>query len=127
MTQIFYTNYKLESRDSLIQKAKSRSAIIADCRHTPYSQFYSLWNKNVLEEYFKENYIHIKEFGNQNFGTHKEFNIVDVKKGIEIVEELLKTKSIILLCACSEFDKCHLKEIVKNLEIHFDEVEISEL
>ena len=127
MTQIFYTNYKIESRDSLLQKAKSRDATVVDCRHVPYSQFYSLWNKEVLQNLFKENYIHVKEFVNQNFGTHKEFNIVDIKMGIEIIEELLKSKSVILLCACAEFDKCHLKEIVKELEIHFDEVEISEL
>ena len=108
-----YNNFSFfEFRDKL----KSLDAIVIDVRFSPNS-YSSFWGKDYLKDLFGDSYIHIKELGNKNYSDKSlEFDIPGLENGSKKVIELLEMGfDCILMCSCSDYNKCHRKIVAEYI------------
>lgn len=116
---ILYTlGYKDWSFYDFIEKVEELGVVVIDVRFSPkwYSPF---WSKSNLDKSLKNRYIHIPELGNKNYSDLlKPIEIVDIEVGSrQVIEYLSLDFDCLLLCACSDADKCHRRVVSDFIQI----------
>ena len=103
---------------TLARAVKKLGAVLVDVRFSPSARN-PHWRKPYLEKLLGQNYRWLKEFGNEGYksGTTK---LHYPEKGVQIVEKLLETQRVILMCGCWNREKCHRVDAVKLLTDAFD-------
>lgn len=130
---LYSAGYQGLSLEALIAKAEQLDAVVADIRYSPLS-FNPQWAGTNLRKALGPRYVHILAFGNRNYKSAAlPFDLVDSDTGVKVMERLLKTKSVILLCVCKHVDRCHRKLVSEILyaelglgTIHLTKGEIEE-
>src|ERR1044072_5213028 len=110
--KIFTFGYYGKSFDEFIATVKRLNAVVVDIRLVPQSRFFPEWRKGNLEKVFGDDYLHVRDLGNQGF-KEKRLAIVDIERGTAIVRAL--ERDVILLCACKHFAHCHRKPVAEKL------------
>jgi uncharacterized protein (DUF488 family) len=112
---IYTIGYLNTTRLNLKHKIQELNLVLVDIRLNPYSHF-PFWNKNDLEDFFKEDYLHIKDLGNENY-KGREIKIPNIDNGIKAIKEIYnRNKSCILMCVCSKYNLCHRKIIAEKVK-----------
>lgn len=117
-----YNNIKISN---LKEFMKDNDTILVDIRYNPKS-FSIFWNKKYLQNHFNDRYIHLKNLGNLNYKNGKTFKILDLNKGIKELIKIINKYNVIIMCACSDVNKCHRSIIISELfkyEILVKEIE----
>lgn len=118
-----------------LQKVLAPDVLIIDIRYYPSSRWRPEWSRKRLMERFAPNYCHIRELGNVNYRSSElPIELLDAKIGISQIASLLQEgRDICLLCACSDWRKCHRRVVAELLEnevvgiraVHFSPENIS--
>lgn len=86
---------------------------LIDIRYAPRSQWRPEWNKSALSEKYGLRYAHLRELGNVNYKRLDEpIELLAPEEGVRRVVRLLQQgQSVVLLCACQNYDTCHRKTV----------------
>ncbi len=106
MNQVFTCGYSGHTVAQLKQAAEAWNARVLDIRLSPKSMRPE-WNEEALKQLLGWRYYHLGALGNDNYKNDGPIKIHNPKLGIDIVEQLLCTKSLILLCGCADYHSCH--------------------
>ncbi len=95
------------------------STLLIDIRYSPRSRWQPQWNKKALQAAWGDHYVHVQALGNVNYRLpDAPIQLLDADAGIQwAVETLQAGYSLILLCACRDYERCHrktVKELIEN-------------
>ncbi len=99
---------------------QDESVLLIDIRLRAGSRWWPTWNKKQLRERWAGRYTHEKRLGNSNYrdrslpvvlhGPHVEQAIVGA------VALLHQGYSLVLLCACKDYETCHRKVVAEMIQ-----------
>ena len=122
MSKIYTIGYTSTTTEELIEIVNSLKAKLVDIRISPYSKDYR-WRQKSLQQYFADKYLHIKEFGNENYKIGS-IKVSNPNLGIAKIKSVIENQPVILLCACYNHEKCHRSQVSTILaEAFYLEVE----
>ena len=106
--------------DELEQVMLDASVLLIDIRVRPQSRWWPVWNKKQLRERWAGRYTHEKRLGNINY-RDRSLPVVlhgpNVEQAIEGAVGLLQVGiSLVLLCACKDYDTCHRKVVAEMIQ-----------
>ena len=104
----------------LEQVMQDASVLLIDIRERAQSRWWPHWNKKQLREKWGSRYTHEKKLGNVNRrdrslpivlrGPHPEQAIAGM------VALLRHGYSLVLLCACKDYETCHRKVVAEMIQ-----------
>ncbi|EFH82739.1 DUF488 family protein [Ktedonobacter racemifer] len=112
--------------ERLHQLMQDEKAILCDIRLSPRSKWYPQFNGKALRETYGARYLWLGEtLGNKNYNNDEGIVLADPERGItRLMAGLRKGYTLILLCACKQYESCHrhtvvdlLREKVPGLEV----------
>ena len=80
-------------------------ALLVDVRHKPFSRA-AEWRQKALQRALGTRYRHVPELGNLNYRGGP-IKLADQAEGVQIVSALLQENSVVLLCVCADYARCH--------------------
>lgn len=103
---------------------RPRTALI-DIRLRPWSRWAWQWNKSSLLVVYGRFYLHMPEFGNMNYKTRgAPIRLKDPDLSLaRLVGALQDGYSLLLLCACKDYETCHRKTVHELLRTALAEAE----
>lgn len=89
-----------------------RSGLI-DIRYVPSCQWGKQWNKEALKARYGKQYIHLRCFGNVNYlHPDRPISLANPAERLDtVVNALGHGASLLLLCACKDYERCHRKTV----------------
>src|SRR6266487_2644429 len=93
--------------------AQPRTAIV-DIRYAPYSRWSASWNsRTLMHKYGPIRYHHAGELGNVNYNKPGlPIQLADPDVWVQkCVKSLQQGWSLVLLCACKDYERCHRKTV----------------
>lgn len=110
--------------------ASGEKTALVDIRKNPRSRWYPRFNQSALQACYGKRYIHLPEFGNVNYAPENRANgivLANPSEGLRQVQRLLAHGwSIMLLCACKEYEQCHRKTVYDLIVSSINEAEARE-
>ena len=99
----------------LARVTSTLDAVVVDIRLCPVSR-QPEWGLGFLKHNLKDRYIRLGEWGNKNYSSNRYSNIdiSNFEKGLEIFQSI-KSKAVILMCACKSNEHCHRRLIGEKL------------
>src|SRR6266516_182648 len=98
--------------------AQPRTALV-DIRYAPYSRWAASWRKKALmEKYGQVRYTHVRALGNINYNKPDlPIELADPDEWVQkCVRSLQRGWSLILLCACKDYEHCHRKTVYELIQ-----------
>ncbi len=98
--------------------AQPRTAIV-DIRSVPYSRWTASWNRRTLmHKYGPIRYHHVGELGNVNYNKPDlPIQLADPDVWVQkCVKSLQQGWSLVLLCACKDYEQCHRKTVYQLIQ-----------
>jgi uncharacterized protein (DUF488 family) len=113
LSTLGYTEDSAQERlDAFI--ARPGTALV-DIRMSPSSRRMPTWSKADLMIRYPARYIWVAQLGNINYrpkDRKKGIELYDAAEGVAMVTRLLRSgHSVMLLCACKDYQKCHRKVV----------------
>jgi hypothetical protein len=91
------------------------SGLIIDTRKSPRSPI-GLFTQASLQHHFGGYYLHVPEVGNENYNKPGEpIALTNEEEGLKKLEELLAMAPLLLLCGCTDVQRCHRRYIAEKL------------
>ncbi len=92
--------------------AQPRTGLI-DIRYSPRCRWDAQWNKSALQAKYTRQYIHLRCFGNVNYNKPGQpIQLANPNERLaSLVNFLLNDASLMLLCACKDYEHCHRKTV----------------
>ncbi len=109
MSKIYTIGYTSTTPKELIDIVNSLTVKLVDIRISPYSKDYR-WRQKSLQQYFADKYLHIQEFGNENYKMGS-IKVPNLHLGIIKIKPVIENQPVILLCACYDYRKCHRNQV----------------
>lgn len=106
MNKVFTCGYSGHTVAQLKQAAEMHKARVLDIRLSRCSRLPE-WNEAALKRALGWRYVPVPTLGNKNYKTGGPIEIYAPKLGCDVVENLLRANSQILLCGCRDFNSCH--------------------
>jgi uncharacterized protein (DUF488 family) len=93
------------------------AVLLIDIRLAARSQWFPQWTKKRLRLKWGDRYRHMPALGNVNYRDHRApIELADPATGLAAVQGLLADGwSVVLLCACANYERCHRKLVVDLL------------
>ncbi len=66
-----------------------------------------LWNQATLRFQFQDRYTHVRHLGNPNYASGGPITLLAPERALDDIEQWLRTRSLILMCACQDANFCH--------------------
>lgn len=100
-------------------------AMVVDIRYSPTSRLRE-WRQPALQRTLGAAYRHERRLGNRGYRDGR-VAIVDLEGGATAVAQLARRQPVVLLCACSDVDRCHRKAIADFLLERYPGLEVVHL
>lgn len=116
--QVYAIGYTAAGSEQLLEQVMSDPMmLLIDIRLVPRSRWFPQWNKKQLVKRWDKRYRHERRLGNLNYkNRRKPIELVDAAGGIESLVALLQAGySLVLLCACVQYEACHRKLVAELL------------
>jgi uncharacterized protein (DUF488 family) len=99
-----------EAKQVLENAMSDEKMLLIDIRHKPYCGWNPYWSGAVLAAHFGR-YRHEIGLGNKNFNVPgAPIELIDPEPSLARLVHLLREGySLVLLCACKNYEKCHRK------------------
>ena len=115
----YTTGYVGKDPIEFCEQVIARNALLLDIRLYATSSLAG-WNKADLAAQLGRGYHHLSYLGNKakfagEAGGEQPVDIVDLEKGLDFVGRKLEMRSVILMCSCREFERCHRKVVAQAL------------
>jgi uncharacterized protein (DUF488 family) len=98
----------------LEQYMRDEHTLLIDIRYSPRSRWHPQWTKNALTTRYGTRYLWDQRLGNLNY-RHPEQDIQLAAGHQQAAQEaaamLRDGKSLVLLCACKDYERCHRKRV----------------
>lgn len=104
---VYSVGYSGFPHDALLDLIRARNLLLIDVRLKPASRFQPHWNRNALAAALPERYGWLPELGNLNYKGDGPVRLQDERTGLVKLRQLLESRDIALLCACSDPATCH--------------------
>lgn len=114
MHNLYDLGYSEITPDMLKLVAKTLNAIVVDARISPRSRNPG-WRQGALENLLHENYTHVKALGNVNYKGGP-VEIVDLEAGMKVLNQILLSQPVIIICVCKDRERCHRFNVVTEFE-----------
>ena len=127
--KVYTVGYAADGSAQLLEQVMSNPAmLLIDIRLVPRSRWFVQWNKKQLVERWGKRYRHERRLGNLNYkNRRKPIELRDATGGIAFLVELLQAGySVVLLCACVQYDACHRKFVADLVTQYLASVAMSE-
>jgi hypothetical protein len=111
--KVYTFGYSGRAVSELLAYAQKLNAFVVDIRLKPHSQM-AQWQYNNLVTTLSGRYHLIQALGNLNYQGGP-IQIKNMAAGASMVRDLLKKKSVILLCACEDYHTCHRLTVAQHL------------
>ncbi len=107
-----------DSEQQLMTLMADPSMLLIDIRYSPRSRWQPQWNTKTLQAAWGDRYRHMKALGNVNYRfPDAPIQLLDAGAGIQwAIETLQAGYSLILLCACRDYQRCHRKTVKELIE-----------
>jgi uncharacterized protein (DUF488 family) len=118
MPQIYTLGYAAASSEGrLVQLMSDEAMVLVDIRLCARSRWYHQWAKRQLQQQWGTRYVHVPQLGNVNYRQRGQpIALRDAEAGLQVVTDLLKAGySVVLLCACLRYERCHRKLVAEQL------------
>lgn len=106
------------------------NTILVDIRFSARSRWAGHFGKGALEASYKKQYIHVPEFGNVNYRPENRDRGIELAwpdLGLKRIMPLLRSgHSVMLLCACKGYEKCHRKVVYDLVMAEMSKAELRE-
>ena len=91
--------------------------LLVDIRYAAVSRWYPKWSKKQLQERWGDRYTHEQRLGNVNYKRRDlPIQLYNPEQSVAGIVHLLEQgKSVVLLCACSDYETCHRKVVVDRV------------
>lgn len=86
----------------------SAGALILDIRINPTSRS-PVWRQGHLRKVLGEAYDWCPDLGNPNYRSGGPVALANEEAGLPVVEQLLRSRPVVMLCACRDWRQCHRK------------------
>ncbi len=97
---------------------------LIDIRRVPWCRWNAAWCAKGLEQRWGRRYHQFGAwFGNLNYRGGP-IQLADPRNGIWRLENILKHRSAVILCACLSYDTCHRKTVCELMQERLPELEI---
>lgn len=116
--KVYTVGYAADDSAQLLEQVMSDpTMLLIDIRLVPRSRWFVQWNKKQLVERWGNRYRHERRLGNLNYkNRRKPIELRDAAGGIAFLVELLQAGySVVLLCACVQYETCHRKFVAELL------------
>ncbi len=111
--------------DELEQVMQDALVLLIDIRERAQSRWWPMWNKKQLREKWGSRYTHEKKLGNVN---RRDRSLLIVLRGPHpeqaiagMVALLCHGYSLVLLCACKDYETCHRKVVAEMIQQAMEE------
>ncbi len=93
--------------------AAEEQALLIDIRYKPYSRWRPAWGNHALAHRWKARYQwEGNTLGNLNYHNGQMIQLVAPEQGVKrLVQRLVEGQTLVLLCACKEYERCHRKMV----------------
>ena len=100
----------MEQVDQLMSDPR---VLLVDIRYAARSRWYPVWNKKSLQARWGVRYTHEQRLGNVNYKEReKPIQLLDPDKSLDgAILQLRQGCSLLLLCACADYEICHRKVV----------------
>jgi hypothetical protein len=116
---VYALGYAQPDSEATLQTLMARNLrmLLVDIRYSPRSRWSPQWSKKALQATWGDRYWHVQALGNVNYRlADAPIQLLDAETGIcWAVEHLRSGYSLILLCACREYDRCHRKLVEEQV------------
>jgi hypothetical protein len=102
------------SMERLEEFLSQEKVMLVDIRFSPRSRWCPAWNKKALIERTDGRYLHVPELGNRNYNQlGKPIELAGPLESAResLVSLLQEGFSVMLLCACKDYEVCHRKVV----------------
>ena len=92
--------------------------LLIDIRYRARAPWSRTWTKKALKATYGERYLHLRYLGNVNYQDPQlPIHLLNPGKGIPQCVDLLEAGfSLVLLCACQDYERCHRKTVYEILK-----------
>jgi hypothetical protein len=113
--------------DAFLTQQKQRAALI-DIRYSPRCRWGKQWNKGALQARYGDRYLHLPCFGNVNYANKEQpIQLARPEEQLQTtVNTLRHGVSLLLLCACKNYDQCHRKTVYDLIQASVEQEEREE-
>jgi hypothetical protein len=115
MNKVFTAGYSGHTPAQLKKAAEELNARVLDIRFSRRSRQLG-WNEAELQRVLNWRYVPVPTLGNVNYSTGAPIQLHAPKLGCDIVCDLLRGHSLILICGCRDFDECHRANVAALLQ-----------
>ncbi len=107
--------------DALLQ---DEYVYLIDTRYSPRSRRPE-WQQSALQARYGKRYLWLgRSLGNINYKNGGVIQLANAEPGLaRLVNGLLQGYSMVLLCACKEYEQCHRRVIVEMLRERLPDIE----
>lgn len=116
MSAILTYGYLAGSPEHLVTAVREHDAWLVDCRYHAWSQ-QRRWQPERLVHLVGGRYVHVTALGNVNYRGGP-IQLANPDRGVAVVAGLLRSRAVILLCACREVATCHRRVAAELLAAH---------
>jgi uncharacterized protein (DUF488 family) len=102
---IYTLGYNAWSREAVAAKIGDLGAWLVDIRFSPRSARQGFDQRALRADF--PTYVWVQELGNQAFKEGGAIRLLDPRRGVERVVELLASRPVVLACACRLVESCH--------------------
>jgi uncharacterized protein (DUF488 family) len=102
--------------NDLLRYMKATGALLVDIRYSPKSRDQRWHWGRIMHFVGHENYLHLREFGNQNYKTSGPIQLANPALGMEKLRLILRKRPVILLCACRDWRACHRRQAAEYIQ-----------
>ncbi len=87
--------------------------LLVDIRYSPWSRWKPAWRKAALRDTYQHSYVHLKALGNVNYNRPGQpIHLLNPDGPVRAAVQFLQSGgSLMLLCACKEYERCHRKVV----------------
>src|SRR5262245_27061010 len=113
LNQVYTLGYTGTKPADIKATAIKLDATVVDIRFSPNSRV-PQWSGPKLKELLGDRYLCVHDLGNAGYCTGT-LDIVNIDKGIRQLKDVLKGRSVILLCACKDVQTCHRHHVAMEV------------
>jgi activating signal cointegrator 1 len=112
---IYTYGYQGSTPEQLLGTVNDLGAVLVDIRYSPWSPN-PHWRKLALAELVGANrYQWIQDLGNVNYKSGGPIRLLRPEAAAVRLREVLDHRSIVLLCACRDWETCHRRDAAEYL------------
>ncbi len=121
-SKIYLIGYGGRTPEEIVNVVHKANGVLLDVRYSTRTRKKG-FSKKALGERLSDDYAHFQEWGNENYNSEGGIKIADFDQGLKRLNAIMDEdwdikRPIFLMCACSDGENCHRREVGQRLARH---------